>query len=54
MKISAEGATPNSEGRKPWINRHYLECEVCRTDTYYIILYLLDVAPTALTKKISP
>jgi len=37
MKISAEGATPNSEGRKPWINRHYLECEVCRTDTYYII-----------------
>ena len=41
MKISAEGATPNSEGRKPWINRHYLECEVCRTDTYYIILYYI-------------
>ena len=27
-KISAEGATPNSEGRKPWIYRRYLGCEV--------------------------
>ena len=24
MKISTEGATPNSEGRKPWIYTHYL------------------------------
>ena len=35
-KISTEGATPNSEGRKPWIYRRYLGYEVCRTDTYYI------------------
>jgi hypothetical protein len=25
---SAEGASPNSEGRKPWIYRRYLGCEV--------------------------